>query len=174
MSKQVLYRFYDPDGKLLYVGITNTWYQRFHDHERKAGWFSKVAYSTFEWHEDRKSVEAAELKAIRTENPEFNKLNNPSYETVMDHFAKLKLWTFSDVEADKAHLSLIAEMKDHLELIGKRKQSKWIAMAFIDSYSFFGPRNLLQCRNCEAMFNNRNVNIWHGDAYKSLEKDLCR
>jgi predicted GIY-YIG superfamily endonuclease len=170
MSEQVLYRFYDHDGKLLYVGITNTWYQRFHDHERKAGWFSKVAYSTFEWHENRKSVEAAELQAIRTENPEFNKANNPAYETVMDHFAKMKTWTFTDIEPDADHLELINEMKEHLLLISKKGQSKWIAMAFIDLYYYLGPQGKIHCRNCHAMASNRNINIWHGNAYESLVK----
>lgn len=170
MSEQVLYRFYDHDGKLLYVGISNTWYQRFHDHERKAGWFSKVAYTTFEWHENRESVEAAELKAIRTENPEFNKANNPAYETVMDHFAKIKIWTFTDIEPDADHLELINEMKEHLRLISKKGQSKWIAMAFIDLYYHLGPQGKIQCRNCHAMGNNRNINIWHGNAYESLVK----
>jgi predicted GIY-YIG superfamily endonuclease len=170
MSEQVLYRFYNHDGKLLYVGITNTWYQRFHDHERKAGWFSKVAYSTFEWHENRKSVEAAELQAIRTENPEFNKANNPAYETVMDHFAKMKAWTFTDTQPDAEHLELINEMKEHLWRIRKKGQSKWIAMAFIDLYYYLAPKGRIHCRNCHAMANNRNINIWHGNAYESLVK----
>ena len=174
MSGEVLYRFYDIDDNLLYVGITNTWYQRFHDHERKSGWFSKVAYSTFEWHDSRDSVREAELLAITKENPEFNKANNPSYETVMDHFQKLKIWTFSDSVPDQAHLDLVTEMKENLRLIGKTKQSKWIAMAFIDCYAYFGPKWQFDCRNCQAMFINRNVNIWHGDAYASLEKELCR
>lgn len=170
MSKQVLYRFFDIDNNLLYVGISNTWYQRFHDHEKKAGWFSKVASTTFEWYEDRASVEAAELLAIRTENPEFNKANNPNYETTIDHFAKLKIWTYSDLVPDTAHLELISEMREHLRLISKKKQSKWIAMAFIDIYYYLGPEGAIQCRNCDALANNRNINIWHGDAYESLRK----
>jgi len=170
MSKQTLYRFYDTDGNLLYVGISNTWYQRFHDHERKSGWFSKVAYSTFEWHESRESVSIAELQAIRTENPQFNQAHNPSYETTMDHFAKLKMWTYTDLTPDKTHLQLITEMKEHLWRIRKGHQAKWVAMAFIDLYLHLGPRGLIECRNCDAMAVSRNINIWHGCAYESLEK----
>jgi hypothetical protein len=170
MSKQTLYRFYDTDGNLLYVGISNTWYQRFHDHERKSGWFSKVAYSTFEWHESRESVSIAELQAIRTENPEFNQAHNPSYETTMDHFAKLKMWTYTDLTPDKTHLELITEMKEHLWRIRKGNQAKWVAMAFIDLYLYLGPRGLIECRNCDALAASRNINNWHGCAYESLEK----
>jgi predicted GIY-YIG superfamily endonuclease len=171
MSHQVLYRFFDNQDNLLYVGISNTWYQRFHDHERKAGWFSKVAYSTFEWHDSRESVEAAELVAIRTENPKFNKANNPSYETTVDHFAKIKLWTYSDVPADKAHEALIRYMKEYISvrLTVHRKQSKWIALAFLGTYYDIGPFGHIQCRNCDALANNANIHRWESDAYDSLE-----
>lgn len=171
MSGEVLYRFFDKDGILLYVGISNTWYQRFHDHERKAGWFSKVASSTFEWHENRESVEAAELLAIKTENPVFNKAHNPSYETTVDHFAKVKMWTYSDMAVDNAHNQLVASMKDHLANKPqiRRKQSKWIAMAFLDSYYKIGPLGLIECRNCDAMANNTNIHRWENDAFQSLE-----
>jgi hypothetical protein len=174
MSRQTLYRFFDGSGRLLYVGISDTWYQRFHDHERKSGWFSKVAYSTFEWHTSRESVQAAELMAKRTENPDFNNAHKPADETTMDHFAKLKFWTHTDLTPDDRHLNLISEMREHLLPIKVGKQSKWIAMAFIDIYQYLGPKGLIECRNCDALANNRNVNIWHNDAYKTMEKNLCR
>jgi predicted GIY-YIG superfamily endonuclease len=170
MSNQTLYRFFDDKGRLLYVGITDTWYQRFHEHERKSGWFSKVAYSTFEYYETRQAVQEAELLAIRTENPEFNKLHNPAYETTMDHFAKLKSWTHTDLIPDQLHLELVREMKKHLWQIKAGKQSKWVAMAFIDMFYYLGPKGLINCRNCVALSNSRNVNTWHGDAYMTLEK----
>jgi hypothetical protein len=174
VKTQTLYRFFDSEGRLLYVGISNTWYQRFHQHEKTSGWFSRVANATFESYDSRDAVEAAELKAIRTENPEFNKAHNPSYETTVDHFGKIKMWTYSDLNPDEDHIELITEMKQHLWHIKKGKQSKWIAMAFIDLYQYLGPKGLITCRNCHAMANNRNINIWHSDAYASLEKDLCR
>jgi predicted GIY-YIG superfamily endonuclease len=171
MSKQTLYRFYDSSDSLLYVGITNTWYQRFHQHERSSGWFSKVAYATFESYESREAVEDAELVAIKTENPQFNKASNPAYETATDHFQKIKLWTQSDLEPDRLHASLIEYMKEYRELRPqiKGKQSKWIAMSFIDIYYEIGPQGLIDCRNCDAMANSENINRWHSDAYESLE-----
>lgn len=172
MSHQVLYRFYDKDNNLLYVGISNTWYQRFHDHERKAGWFSRVASSTFEWHSSRESVEAAELLAIRTENPEFNKANNPAYETTVDHFAKLKALTYSDLEPDDVHEKLILDMKNRLQSDKNitRKQSKWIAMTFLSSYYELGPAGEIDCRNCDAMADNKNINFWSDTAHYQLSR----
>jgi predicted GIY-YIG superfamily endonuclease len=169
MSTQTLYRFFDADGSLLYVGITDTWYQRFHEHERKSGWFSKVASCTFESHETREKVMAAELIAIRSENPEFNQLHNPAYESRMDHFAKLKSWTFTGLTPDEQHAELVKQMKHRLLHI-KGKQSKWVAMAFLDLFYDLGPEGVFSCRNCVALANASNVNTWHSDAYFSLEK----
>ena len=170
--KQTLYRFYDSTNSLLYVGISNTWYQRFHQHERSSGWFSRVTHATFEPYESREAVEAAELIAIKTENPQFNKASNPAYETPTDHFQKIKLWTQSNLEPDQLHASLIEYMKDYRELRPqiKGKQSKWVAMSFIDIYYEIGPQGLIECRNCDAMANNDNINRWHSDAYESLER----
>ena len=168
--KQTLYRFFDKDSNLLYVGITNTWHQRFHQHERTAGWFSRVAHATFEPYESREAVEAAELVAIKTENPQFNKASNPAYETPTDHFQKIKLWAQSNLEPDTLHSSLIEYMKEYRELRPqiKGKQSKWVAMAFLDTYYEIGPQGLVECRNCDAMANSENINRWSNDAYESL------
>jgi predicted GIY-YIG superfamily endonuclease len=169
--KQTLYRFYDANDDLLYVGISNTWYQRFHQHERTSGWFSRVAHATFESYESREAVEAAELIAIKSENPQFNKASNPAYETATDHFQKIKLWSQSNLEADQLHKSLIEYMKEYRELRPqiKGKQSKWVAMAFLDIYYEIGPQGLIECRNCDAMANSDNINRWHSDAYETLE-----
>jgi hypothetical protein len=170
--KQTLYRFYDSTNSLLYVGISNTWYQRFHQHERRSGWFSRVAHATFESYESRNAVEAAELLAIKTENPQFNKASNPAYETPTDHFQKIKLWTQSDMNPDERHATLIEHMKEYLALRPeiKGKQSKWIAMAFIDMYYEIGPSGFIDCRNCDAMGNSDNLNRWSDEAYESLRR----
>jgi predicted GIY-YIG superfamily endonuclease len=170
--KQTLYRFYDSTNSLLYVGISNTWYQRFHQHERSSGWFSRVAHATFESYESREAVEAAELIAIKTENPQFNKASNPAYETPTDHFQKIKLWTQSDMNPDERHATLIGHMKEYLALRPeiKGKQSKWVAMAFIDIYYEIGPSGFIDCRNCDAMGNSDNLNRWSDEAYESLRR----
>jgi hypothetical protein len=167
---QTLYRFYNADGNLLYVGISNTWYQRFHQHERKSGWFSRVTHATFESYDTREAVEAAELVAIKTENPEFNKASNPAYETPTDHFQKIKLWALSDLEPDERHSALIDHMKEYREARPeiKGKQSYWIALAFIDMYHEIGPKGFIDCRNCDAMGNSDNINRWHADAWEKL------
>jgi hypothetical protein len=170
--KQTLYRFYDKDDTLLYVGVTNTWYQRFHQHERQAGWFSKVSHATFEPYESREAVEAAELIAIKTENPVFNKASNPAYEVGVNHFARLKTWTQTDSHPDSIHDSLVAQMKAEwreLQRPKPKRQSKWVAMVFLNAFYNQTPWEKIECRNCTALANSSNVNSWASQAYEEMD-----
>jgi len=67
-----LYRFFDADGALLYVGITANLGDRFRAHRAQQPWWPSVASRTVELHEDRWAAAAAEIHAIRTERPAHN------------------------------------------------------------------------------------------------------
>jgi predicted GIY-YIG superfamily endonuclease len=69
----ILYRCFDKDGALLYIGITSNPSQRFSIHELKTPWWSDVASITQEeGFESRSALEAAEIEAINAEYPLFN------------------------------------------------------------------------------------------------------
>lgn len=76
MSRQALYRFYDAEGVLLYVGITMNPAQRWKDHSKEKPWWVDVAHITLEDHSDREAVELAERAAIRRERPRYNVVHN--------------------------------------------------------------------------------------------------
>jgi predicted GIY-YIG superfamily endonuclease len=78
-SPQVLYRFWNADNELLYVGISSNFFARVGAHKNTQPWFSQVAYTTLEHFPNRKSVDAAETKAIRTEHPLHNKAKRVDY-----------------------------------------------------------------------------------------------
>jgi predicted GIY-YIG superfamily endonuclease len=63
---------YDDGGQLLYVGITSSPDHRFTQHASDKVWWPEVRGITLEWYDDRESVEKAEKRAIRTENPRHN------------------------------------------------------------------------------------------------------
>lgn len=71
-----LYRHYDTDGTLLYVGITHDPDERRRMHARQSAWFPHSARCDLEWHEDRRAALRAETAAIRTERPLFNVANS--------------------------------------------------------------------------------------------------
>lgn len=74
MSVQnVLYRFYNRDGELLYIGITNNPLRRFSQHRKDKEWWADVANISQQSFESEDALKAAEKKAIQRENPRYNK-----------------------------------------------------------------------------------------------------
>lgn len=70
--RTALYRHFDAEGALLYVGISLSPLYRLASH-RQAAWVERIASITLEWMPTRAAAEAAELEAIRGERPQFNK-----------------------------------------------------------------------------------------------------
>lgn len=67
-----LYRRFDGDDLLLYVGISDDLRARSRWHERHSPWTPFVSRRTTEWLPSRAAAEAAERVAITTERPLFN------------------------------------------------------------------------------------------------------
>lgn len=74
-----LYRFYDRDGELLYVGITNNPPRRFSKHKSEKDWWIQVARIDLEQHPTREELQDAERNAVAGERPLHNiRLNGKS------------------------------------------------------------------------------------------------
>lgn len=71
-----LYRLYNTDGRLLYVGITSNPKARWSAHSRDKHWWPEVARKTIEWFETRKSAERIEKVEVEEESPRYNKVFN--------------------------------------------------------------------------------------------------
>lgn len=67
-----LYRHFDKDGNLLYVGVSINHLARLLQHRVNAHWFKDIATITVEHFETRKECMRAERVAIVTENPAHN------------------------------------------------------------------------------------------------------
>ena len=67
-----LYRYFDGNGRLLYVGISKDPDKRRREHAKLSAWFPLAANRTLEWFDDRDSALAAERAAIRSESPIHN------------------------------------------------------------------------------------------------------
>lgn len=71
-QRTALYRLYDRNGVLLYVGITVDPPVRFQAHSSRT-WWSEVTRSTLEWWPSLEAAEVAEKRAIETERPIHNR-----------------------------------------------------------------------------------------------------
>lgn len=68
-----LYRHYDDDKILLYVGITESLEPRTSGHARSSEWVQYASHATAEWFDTREEASAEEKKAVETETPIFNR-----------------------------------------------------------------------------------------------------
>lgn len=67
-----VYRQFSAAGKLLYVGSSCDPLRRTSIHQSQTPWFREVTAITIEWLPTGEAALAAELEAIRTENPVHN------------------------------------------------------------------------------------------------------
>lgn len=71
-ERTALYRHYDSEGALLYVGITKHPETRRSTHARRSAWAEFAMRESVEWFDDRAAALAAESAAITDERPLFN------------------------------------------------------------------------------------------------------
>jgi hypothetical protein len=77
MSETTLYRLFDQDGELLYVGISGRWVRRLASHAARQGWWDDVASVTRQPFPSRSEALEAEAAAIRQERPRYNVQGKP-------------------------------------------------------------------------------------------------
>lgn len=79
-GRTALYRLYDAEDRLLYVGITKNLEQRWAGHKYSATssvWWPEVVRKDIEWHPTRQAADEAETAAILRETPLHNKEKVP-------------------------------------------------------------------------------------------------
>ena len=75
IARSYVYRMWDKNGVLLYIGKSNNPLNRWKQH-RKKPWFKQVTRFEYEPHPDEAAAYAAEREAIKTEHPLYNIVNN--------------------------------------------------------------------------------------------------
>jgi predicted GIY-YIG superfamily endonuclease len=107
---QVLYRMFDADGNLLYVGLTNNPRSRFSDHCKTKSWFDQVSNIKVQTFQSRRDLLDAERTAIETEVPLHNVTHNEvraeirfgvQFEADEDEDDRLAVAAFAKLEIDK-------------------------------------------------------------------------
>lgn len=74
MKQSTLYRYFDADGTLIYLGISSNAMARLRSH-KKDDWANRIATVKLERFPDRSAALAAESMAIKAERPMFNKMH---------------------------------------------------------------------------------------------------
>lgn len=97
----ILYRWWDADGKLLYIGKSIAVFGRIEQHRRNSKFFDEAASMTMERFPDEATLGLAEIEAIRTERPPYNVAHNRGYDVDYD---------FDFEAADREWLAALQEM----------------------------------------------------------------
>ena len=167
---QYLYRAFDASRTLLYIGISGRWSERLHQHEKSSEWLERTDYVLIQRFDTREEVVEAERRAIRDEQPIYNKDLNRAYESPMTHFDKLKFWTLFDTPVSDDHQTLIDDMRavmsQHMNYVTKPR-ARHLALAFFASY-ISDPDN---CRNCEAIYAHKQIRHWASEADSELDAE---
>lgn len=69
----IVYRAFSKDNELLYIGITQDLKNRIINHKSSKKWWIEVDRIDEESFDDRLSAMKAEVRAIKSENPKYNK-----------------------------------------------------------------------------------------------------
>jgi hypothetical protein len=171
---QYLYRAYNFDGVLLYVGISGRWSERLHEHEKTSEWMVQTDYVQIERFANRRLVEEAEKNAIEREFPIHNKAMNLKYESAQKHFIKLRSWLYEGGVVDETHTLLVHTMRGLLKNYPfdvRKSPSTWAADIFRDVFDYLAYKGqLVACRNCEAVRVHKSYNEWADIAAAHFEE----
>lgn len=83
-DKCQLYRHFDKDDILLYVGISLSTVNRLSQHREVSPWFDQITRVTIEHYQSRQEALAMERQAIKNEKPKFNLRNNKEVKDIFD------------------------------------------------------------------------------------------
>lgn len=108
MPRTGLYRLWDADGDLLYVGIACSPARRFAQHAREKPWWSDVETRTVQWHPTREEALAAERAAILNEWPRHNRVHNTDLTRGFDDPSLVAPQTLGDFQR-RARVDHLAE-----------------------------------------------------------------
>jgi predicted GIY-YIG superfamily endonuclease len=81
MTTTTLYRLFDSELRLLYVGIAGNPGRRFEQHASDKPWWSEVAHVRTKHYDTRQLATAAERQAIQVENPRYNLAHSKKLQT---------------------------------------------------------------------------------------------
>ncbi|MGV9226433.1 GntR family transcriptional regulator [Streptomyces albogriseolus] len=71
-ERTALYKLYNEEDALLYVGVTNNTRVRWAKHATDKAWWGEVSRQEITWYADRISALAAEKEAIQRDQPRYN------------------------------------------------------------------------------------------------------
>lgn len=115
-ERTALYRLYDTDGRLAYVGIAKDPAGRWKQHARYSEWWPKVTNKAVTWFDSRDGAEHAEKAAIKTEGPLYNRTHVPCIGALREGEAIRDAWPLYELDRQRSRLLYTREAQTHRPL----------------------------------------------------------
>jgi predicted GIY-YIG superfamily endonuclease len=153
-KRQALYRFYDSNKILLYVGISKNLMTRFQNHYESKTWINQVAETKVEWFESRKLAGLQERAAIRWEYPLYNKQSVVIGSKEEKHFHALSTDSFFDEYHAALSSKIDAFYQELPEEYPHKAKLEWSISNAIWACSESEEELIISCPECVTLANS--------------------
>jgi predicted GIY-YIG superfamily endonuclease len=146
-----LYRMFDEQNNLLYVGISQNWFDRLATHKAEKIWIDETKSITLDWYADTASAAIAERTAIRWENPKYNKQSVVSHTKQWQHFEML--WLPVNLQRDAFHLDVVTrvnKIKNNSHVFSDNWH-EWALSNVLWDLSTSDEMLTLECQECVSL-----------------------
>lgn len=116
-ERTAIYRFFNAEGVLLYVGITNDIATRWKRHAKEKPWWPEVVEQRATWHPARQEALAAESRAINTESPLYNISASPGSGATPNRVVRVsdEDWAAFDVACKRLGMTRSQNLRLHMQ-----------------------------------------------------------
>lgn len=164
------YRYFDSEGRLLYIGVTKSLLDRQEHHQKNQPWWAEVATATFTHFATRQDALDYETKMIGIEFPKYNKAGAVLPQDSQEHLAAIITSQFDDEFHSKASQNMtewMLEMNDFSEA----PESYKLLFAFDRSMPWDeeGEERLVDCLNCQRILDSN----WYKQLCESVDALIC-
>ena len=153
--KTTCYRYFDSEGRLLYIGITKNLFDRQDAHQRTQPWWNEIAAASFTHFDTRDEALAYEARMIGIEFPKYNKAGATLPEDSREHLLSLMNGDFDDEFHGQAS-SKMREMMLEMNEFSEAPESYKLLFAFDAAmpYDDEGEERLVYCLNCQRVLDS--------------------
>jgi predicted GIY-YIG superfamily endonuclease len=110
MTTHYVYRLWDESGSLLYVGISRTLTNRLLQHNANQPWADEIDSVTGKRFASREKARAAEISAIQTEHPKYNKQDRSQTDWAAD---AAQTWETMDDDQRAEAVNILGRLVDN-------------------------------------------------------------
>jgi predicted GIY-YIG superfamily endonuclease len=165
-----LYRFYDSDNQLLYVGVTGFMPRRAQQHSKYTDWHRFASHAVLEHFETRGQALAAEADAIRSEQPKYNIQGSSQHvENEVAHYRKIAQSELTD----PIHAKTSESMTKYLEMCNTGSdESDVYGWAILNALFDLWDENKIPCIPCRKIMQDDYIQAMHYRVCKDYENNL--